>query len=88
MRTGTRLFLVQHFFNPGVPREFCDICDTPFTIKHLLIDCPAFRIQRIPITSYFAANNIEISEGAILGDKFPHSRLFDFLKVTGFYNKI
>ena len=58
------------------------------TISHLLIECKSFDIFRIPIKNYLRKKVLDLSEKHILGDKFPHKKLFLFLKNTHFFDKI
>ena len=49
LRTGSCLFLVQHYFDPNKPKEHCISCDMGMTIKHMLIECPTFQNSRTRI---------------------------------------
>ena len=88
LRTGCCRFLYQHHFDLVVPQEYCDFCRVPMTIKHLLINCINFSYPRRGITSYLRKNRLPLTEHVLLGDDFPHTILFKFLKDVDFFNKI
>ena len=80
LRTGVVLFENRHFYDRTIAREMCVPCDIPMTIEHLLLECPALRAHRLQMTTFITDNNLPLSEESILGDKFPHDKLFDFLR--------
>ena len=88
LRTGFCLFLVRPLYDPTLVRERCVPCGQLMTLRHLLVDCPALSVQRVPIVGYLRCKNLPPTEATILGDEFPHALLFNFLRQTGFASKI
>ena len=88
LRTGSCRFLLQHYFDPMIGREYCDFCRVPMTIKHLLLRCVNLSYSRRGICSYVRRYNLPLTESTILGDDFPHTLLFQYLKAVDFYDRI
>ena len=88
LKTGSCLFLVQHYFDPNKSKEHCISCDMGMTIKHMLIECPTFQNSRTRIVNYLNYKKLVLSEDNILSDTFPHELLFIFLKEINYYKKI
>ena len=88
LRTGSCRFLVQHYFDPMLSREYCDFCRVPMTIKHLLLNCINLNYPRSGINSYLRRNRLPLTEHILLGDDFPHSKLFTYLKAIDFFDRI
>ena len=88
LRTGSCLFLHQHFFDRDKPIEKCISCNIELTIKHILIECPALNTSRLRLVNYINQKRLDLDEETLLGDTFPHGLLFKFLKETPYYKKI
>lgn len=88
LRTGTVFFENQIYYDRTLGVDMCEHCDIPMTIEHLLLMCPALRAHRLPIIGYLTTNNLPLTEESILGDAFPHSRLFDYLRRINYASKI
>ena len=58
------------------------------TIKHMLIVCPQFTQSRQEIVNYLYENDFDLDEKSILGEKFDHKLLFEYLKKMIFIKKI
>ena len=88
LRTGSCLFLNQHYFDPTLPVENCNTCNVVLTINHILVECPTLNNNRYRIANYLNQKKKVLSEENILNDIFPHDLLFKFLKETPYYKKI
>ena len=89
LRTGSVKFLKQHFYDVDNEREYCVSCGINMTIKHMLIVCPQFAQSRQEIVNYIYGNDdFDLDEKSILGEKFDHKLLFEYLKKIDFYKKI
>ena len=88
LRTGTVFFNNQHYYDRPLGVDMCVPCNIPMTIKHLLLQCPALRAHRIPMITFIQNNNLPLTEECILGDEFPHDKLFEFLRRSNYASKI
>ena len=71
----THTFLLKNEDQPE-----CIPCQTPLTIKHILIDCVDFAPQR---DTFYTAESLNV-----LFDKIPADKILSFLKHIGLYHKI
>ena len=79
LRTGHSSLTHGYILNKQLP-PLCDSCNTPVSIKHILIDCPKFQAQR---NIYFPNETIE----TILSDNQNCVRnILSFLKTTKLYS--
>ena len=79
LRIGHTRITHSYLFNRE-DQPYCFGCNTPFTVRHLLLDCADFAIER---RSLFRSNNLkdlfrDVSAGDILS----------FLKNVNLFNKI
>ena len=88
LQTGCCRFQIQQYIDPVQGDNYCAVCRTPITISHLLVECTKFNNFRLEIKQYLRNKNLPITEENILGDDFPHEKLFSYLKNIHFYNKI
>ena len=58
----------------------CHVFDNPFTVKHILIECPDFTHIR---NKFYTANDVRT-----LFQEVDSSRIAEYLKELGLYNKI
>ena len=83
LRIGHSYFTHKYLMASGAERQVpqCTSCHVDFTIKHILVECPAFAIKR----RVNFLNDKTLSD--ILDDDAPVERVFQFLKEIGmFYN--
>ena len=64
------------------PRAVCDICQTPISVPHILIDCPKFSNQR-----KIFGNNPSL-KSILQEDSISKPKVLKFLKDIDFLNKI
>ncbi|XP_055924553.1 uncharacterized protein LOC129956647 [Argiope bruennichi] len=76
LRIGHSRFSRKHLLF-GEPCPKCTTCHTVLSVRHVLIDCPAFNNQRL---RFFNTVSIDMLE--LLGEK-PHSNIFKFLQTIG-----
>ena len=91
LRQGACLFTKKHLFNRE-PAPNCEHCQTdpptPLTISHVLLQCPTFNNERIPIIEQLRKDNLPINLISILNDEFPHKTLFTYLGKIHYISKI
>ena len=91
LRQGACLFTKKHLFN-GEPAPNCEHCltdpPTPLTISHVLLECPKFHNDRIPIVDQLRKDHLPINLVSLLNDEFPHNTLFTYLDKIHYYSKI
>jgi len=87
LRLGVCLFTHGHYAT-GTSMEVCSLCLVPLTIKHILIQCPVYNLQRETIIQ--TCNNIKqpCSLETILNELFPVSVIIKFLKDISYYTRI
>ena len=89
LRLGTCLLNKKHLFTtPREPYPQCEHCQVDTSIEHVLIHCPQYRIERIPIIEKLRLENLPICITNILNDNFPHNLLFAYLQKIQLYSKI
>ncbi|CAL4142281.1 unnamed protein product, partial [Meganyctiphanes norvegica] len=88
LRAGTCLFMVQHRFDTSIPRDLCPSCDVYTNVFHILVRCPRLTVHRTGILAHLSANNLSQSVNNILGDDFPFSVLFTFLRNVAYFNRV
>lgn len=81
LRIGHCLFSHGHLISRRDPL-WCAPCDRPYTVRHVLIDCPHFG----PARTKFGLENKSL--GAILFDEECMEGLFCFLKFIDFYHMV
>ena len=81
LRIGHTRFTHKHLFLSDL-NPFCETCDEPYTIYHILISCPDFNRHRI---IYFKSTLLPLQD--LIGE-IPHRNLFAFLRAIGFLNYI
>ena len=60
---------------------------TLYRCCHIIV-CPQFTQSRQEIVNYIYKNDFDLDEKSILGEKFDHKLLFEYLKRIDFYKKI
>ena len=80
MRLDTCLFSVKHHFD-GSARAECNTCNVEMTVKHIIIECPKFNVNR-----RLLMDNHNYNLNQILGDEYNHDKLFKFVRDIGYYN--
>ena len=90
LRTGNVRYLVQHLFpKANLPNmEMCNSCGVKNSVEHLILTCPNWRIQRIPIVAYLRRLKLPNTLGSVLGDNFNHQILVNYLKNISYYKMI
>ena len=88
LQAGTCLFMVQHCFDTSIPRNLCPSCDVYTNVFHILVRCPRLTVHRTGILAHLSANNLSQSVNNILGDDFPFSVLFTFLRNVAYFNRV
>ena len=84
LRIGHARFTHGHLMEtPHAPVPRCSSCNVLISVKHVLIECPAFNQTR-----YIHFKNNNLSEILAEGPNFSISKIISFLKLTKFYDKI
>ena len=86
LRLGVCVFTHQHLFNAS-PRAICEKCITTMTIKHLLIECPAYKIQRRALKEKIEGKTT-FNLQSLLGEDAPVPDIMEFLVKIDFIKKI
>jgi ribonuclease HI len=81
LRIGHTRFTHRHLLM-GEPAPVCLTCNVPMTVRHILIECPDFKLHR---QYHFHSQNISMYD--LLGP-VPHPKLFCFLNHISFYHFI
>ena len=87
LRLGTCLLTHKHHIQK-VAREHCKSCKCPFTINHLLVECPLLSEQRQLLQSACQKLKLNMTVESILHEDFPPEYTIRFLMETGFLDKI
>jgi ribonuclease HI len=87
LRLGASMLTHGHYIT-GNPRIICPACSTPITPQHLLVTCPTFAQQRTILMTTCRALGRPLSMASLLNQEFPADILAEYLKLTGFTNKI
>ena len=91
LRQGACLFTKKHLFKRE-PAPNCEHCltdpPTPLTIPHVLLQCPKFNNDRIPIVEQLRKDNLPMNLISVLNDEFPHKTLFTYLEKIHYTSKI
>ena len=69
--------------SPHYPQPICDTCNTQITVKHVLIECPEYSVQRNLLFRRYSLKEI-LSEN----EKFSLPNLLKFLKFYNLFDKI
>ncbi|GFU94830.1 putative RNA-directed DNA polymerase from transposon X-element [Trichonephila clavipes] len=77
LRIGHTLFTHRHFLL-GENAPECPSCKVPYSVYHILIDCPVFNHHHI---TFFYTSVLTLSD--LVGES-PHQNLFAFLLKIGF----
>ena len=89
MRIGHSYITHRHLLS-GEPRPECTHCQSPLTIKHLLLNCSLYNHHRQPLTHYCQTHNIPFTLPNILGD--AHHDLITltltYIRETGLINDL
>ena len=73
-------FITHSYLLKGEEQPTCVPCDTPFTIKHILLHCVDFQKSR---DKYYKVNSLkELFETIVIHN------IFNYLKEIGLFNKI
>ncbi|GFT70404.1 putative RNA-directed DNA polymerase from transposon X-element [Trichonephila clavipes] len=81
LRIGHTRFTHRHLLL-GENAPECPSCKVPYSVYHILIDCPVFNHHRI---TFFHTSVLTLSD---LVGSFPHQNLFAFLLKIGFLHLI
>ena len=73
-------FITHSYLLKGEEQPTCDPCDTPFTIKHILLHCVDFKTSR---DKHYKVNTLKE-----LFETVEIRHIFDYLKEIGLFNKI
>ena len=66
LRTG-RCKLNLHLFRLGLHQDgLCDVCNTPETVAHLLLDCPQYHAQRVILLANLRKIGVNVNTADIL----------------------
>ena len=91
LRQGSCLFTKKHLFNRE-PAPNCEYCQTdpptPLSISHVMLECPKFNTERIPIIQELRKSDLPINLICLLNDEFPHEKLFNYLDKIQYTTKI
>ena len=87
LRLGAGLFNRKHKIDHE-PHPQCQRCNTNLDIPHVLLICPQYNQQRMPIKQYLRRHNLPLTLNSILNDDFPHSKLFKYLEDIKYTSKI
>ena len=87
LRLGTCLFNKKHLFTRE-PHPICQLCQTPISIHHILVECTQFINQRAPILSILSKDGLPVEVTNILNENFPSHIIITYLKSINYYNKI
>ena len=91
LRQGSCLFTKKHLFNKE-PSPNCEYCQTdpptPLSISHVMLECPKFNTERIPIIQELRESDLPINLICLLNDEFPHEKLFNYLDKIQYTTKI
>ena len=82
----THPYMAQHN-----PPPYCNNCNNArLTVPHLLIECPKYTRERLPLIQYCNNHRIDFSLKNVLGDDYPQllDILFNFLRQTGLNSEI
>ncbi|GFX53849.1 putative RNA-directed DNA polymerase from transposon BS [Trichonephila clavipes] len=81
LRIGHTRFTHRHLLL-GENAPECPLCKLPYSVYHILIDCPVFNHHRI---TFFHTSVLALSD--LVGET-PHQKLFAFLLKIGFLHMI
>ncbi|GBN48984.1 hypothetical protein AVEN_51569-1 [Araneus ventricosus] len=81
LRIGHTRFTHKHLLF-AEPAPICTSCQAPYSVLHILIECPVFTFQR---QSFFNATFLSLQD--VVGEN-PHPGVFSFLQSIGFLNHI
>ena len=82
MRLGVTQLSHGHHFR-GTPKKLCGTCNTDFSPRHLLIDCPEFTQYRREILRHCNCLKKPVETAFLLSPVFPVDILGEFLRDTG-----
>ena len=87
LRLCTCLINKKHIITKD-PYPQCEYCQVDTSIEHVLIHCPQYSNERIPIIAKLRKDNLPICITNILNNDFQHTLLFTFLQKIQHYSKI
>ena len=84
LRVGHTFLTHRYLLTTGGERQVpqCSTCNTAITVKHILVECPQYVVQR----HRFGLNGKPLSD--LLGVDAPVEELFKFLKNINLFYEI
>jgi len=89
LRIGHTRLTHRHILDREPP-PICSQCNDPLTVEHILITCPLFQSQRVPLHNFTTMHNLPFSLPVLLGDNHPLllDKLFTFLIDSNIFHSI
>ena len=91
LRQGACIFNKKHLFEKEHAPN-CEYCQTmpqtPLTISRVLLECPQYHNDRIPIIEELQKNNLPLNLVSLLSNEFPIKKLFDYHRKINYITKI
>ena len=70
------------------PHPECQLCHVELDVQHVLIECPQYNNQRIPIVEHLRKENLPLNLVSILNEEFPHNKIYQYLENINYISKI
>ena len=89
LRLGHTLF-THSFILDRDPRPLCDRCQCPLSVQHILIECPKYANERIPLFDACQRYGKPLGLKWILGNEFADNvdAVFTFLRRCQLFNRL
>lgn len=81
LRLGHTGYTHSYLFDKD-PRPDCVRCGCPLTVKHILLECPVYAIERQPLATLCAVCEAPLCLKSLLGNEYPNiiDAVFSFLR--------
>ena len=81
LRLGHTRYTHSYLINRD-PRPECDDCHCPLTVKHILVECPAYADQRRQLTRLCQEQGTQLCLKSLLGNDYPSlvDAVFNYLR--------
>ena len=87
LRLGACMFNKKHIIDKQ-PHPECQLCHVELDVQHVLIECPEYNNQRIPIVEHLRKENLPLNLVSILNEEFPHNKIYQYLENINYISKI
>jgi ribonuclease HI len=87
LRLGTCMLTHGHYITKTA-RPVCQTCQCNMTLQHVLMDCPAFVIERQPMVRECRTSNMPLTLGSILNKDFPAEVMICYLDAIQLLKRI